>query len=225
VVLAGNAAAAAQSPGAVIPPYTSVITVGQARAVPGAEVRVPLTCAGPSAIGALEFDIDLDARAVQIEGVEAGLGWPGALVEWRIPAPGRLRIVAGGATPAAAQGELLVLTARLLPAGPATSRITIAAGRLWDHAAGFDLRLQAVPGDVTRDRWAWTATRLVVTGIAALALLAAGGLLAWVFRRRRRRASPALPTADDDGTTTICTKCGAAAGGGAKACPSCGAKL
>jgi len=216
-----------QAPPASVDRFTAIVTAGHGRAVPGADTRVSLVATGGATLGALQIDVAFDSTAARVESLVVGPGWPDALVDWRLTSPGRLRVAAAGAVGATPGAEILIVTMRLLDGGPVTSSVAVADGRAWDHATGFEVRLQAAAGSVTRDRWAWTPTRTVVTVVGAVALLTAAGLLVWVFGRRRKTGPPdnSAPAEDADRTTTICAKCHAVVPQGVKTCTGCGAQL
>ena len=93
VLLAATVPCRGQDPQAP-PPLTAIVTVGHGRAMPGADATVSIAASSASPLGAMQLDLDFDQAAARVETVAAGSGWPAALVEWRVTAPGHLRIAA-----------------------------------------------------------------------------------------------------------------------------------
>ncbi len=141
--LIGSAAAAIHA-------STLVLSVGSASGTAGSDVRIPLSGTGAAVLGAVQFELAFDPAVLQIKAVEAGSGWPGAMIESNVVAAGRMRVAAVSSQAAAGDGELFVLVVAPLEGGEAASPLEVANGRAWEHATNFEMLLNVSPGRFTR---------------------------------------------------------------------------
>jgi hypothetical protein len=214
---------------AVMHAATLVLSIGSGSGPAGSDARIALGGTGAAGLGAVQFELAFDPAVLQIKAVEAGSGWPGAMVESNVTAPGRLRVAAVSSQAAAGDGELLVLVVAPLEGGDAVSRLEMVSSRAWEHATNFEMLLKVSPGRFTRVApQLLGGTRMYGIVVGVLGVVALVGVLAYVLLRKRAPAAgapAAVAPAAVVGKSRFCPACGNAATPTDRFCRTCGGPL
>ena len=165
------------------------ISVGSQEGAPKSDIAVPISLAGASAVGAIEFDLAYDANVCTATKIEKGALAANTMLESSVSKPGRVRIALVSQAGISGDGVL------------ATVHFTAAASAGKSNLAIEDARAWVVPK--AREGMAGTQHLIDAQVIAASGTLAVTGQMPWwifggafivlllllaAYRKTRRRA-------------------------------------
>jgi hypothetical protein len=206
----------------------------------GGTVDVPISVAGASGIGAIQFEVVFDPAIVTTDTVTRGPLAAGALIEFNPNKPGRLFVAL--ATLEDINGDGVFVTARFKVTGKAGQGSTLAMenAEAWEGKSHLPVVLKTEAGNlkvVGGLPWWSLIALLIAVGVIALLLL-------WLLLRRRRTATrepavvaaavaapvPAPVAAPVAGAAPerrgpFCSHCGNPNDEGARFCSRCGQRL
>jgi hypothetical protein len=167
------------------PSQAASITV-KAPSVKGAkgdEVKVPLTLSGDPGIGALQLELTYDAAVLQAVSATNGSLVSGALVEFKVPAPGRLRVALATTDKVGGNGQIVVARFKVLGKKGQKSPLTLENVRAWQGDLNrFDMKVTAQSGEFTVSAGSSFPWWLILVLVLLL-------ILAYVLWRRSRKGS------------------------------------
>lgn len=118
-------------------------TAANTAAPAGSEVRIPIQIQDSPGLGAIQCDLVYDPSVLSPINVELGSQGSG-LVAHNVVDRGRLRIALATSDAISSDGELLVVTGKVL--GGSMTPLALENGRAWGHGDAMDVPVNLLPG-------------------------------------------------------------------------------
>jgi ribosomal protein L40E len=207
----------------------SVFPPPETRVRAGSEVTLPVSITGAQDLGALQFELLYDEEILEVVNVTQGSGMPPVLLDFNVVQPGLLRVALAGSEPIDGDTRIEVRF-RGLAAG--AGAIELQEVKAWALTTGYDLLIEARPGQVT------VTTGLPVSGIliTVILLLILIAVILLLMRMRKSKVSGSshqstVPPQSNEKLQTpptsksFCRNCGQQLSPSTSFCGKCGEKI
>lgn len=202
------------------------ISLPRSEAAENSQIQVAISVREAQGLGPLQLDLRYDPAVLQFVNATEGKGPAVGLFDSNLLEPGNVRLAMTGDPnqPIQGDGELFLVTFRVLGSVGQTSALTAENVRAWEQTQeAFDMKVGVEPGALLVKSGGLPGW-LIGAGIVLLAVI-----LAAVFALRKRGGgktappgSAAAPSGEDTAKSVFCGSCGARMAPAAKFCPSCG---
>jgi len=222
--LIGLVACALLAPSGPARAASVTVSLPKTEAAKDSQIQVAVSFRQAQGLGPLQLDLRYDPIVLQFVNASEGRGAAIGLFDSNLLEPGNLRLAMTGDPnqPIQGDGELFLLTFKLVGAAGQESVLNAENVRAWEQSdEAFDMRVEVEPGAI-----------LVKSGAVSLWLIATSGgfllVVAVLFAVLRKRdgttpiGANQAASGGDPAKAVFCVSCGAKMGVAAKFCPACG---